>query len=98
MLLYCDTSPQASARGKMGGMPPVTEAMLQELRMRYHAAYTAHRACARAVSEATMNGSLPSATMLEHEAKALGALNKLRADLMAAMAADAANGEPPRGG
>ena len=45
-----------------------------------------------------MNGSLPSATLLEHEAKALGALNKLRANLMAAMAADAADGEPPRGG
>jgi len=45
-----------------------------------------------------MNGSLPSATMLEQEAKALGALNKLRATLMAAMAADAGNAEPPRGG
>jgi hypothetical protein len=45
-----------------------------------------------------MNGSLPSATMLEQEAKALGALNKLRTKLMAAMAADAAPGEPQRGG
>jgi len=98
VLLYCDTSPQASVRGKMSGMPPVTEAMLQELRMRYQAAYTAYRTCVRAVSEATMNGSLPSATLLEQEAKALGALNKLRANLMAAMAADAADGELPRGG
>ncbi len=45
-----------------------------------------------------MNGSLPSATLLEHEAKALGALNKLRANLMAAIAANAGAGEPPRGG
>ena len=45
-----------------------------------------------------MNGSLPSATLLEQEAKALAALNKLRANLMAAMAADAGPGEPPRGG
>ena len=45
-----------------------------------------------------MNGSLPSATLLEHEAKALDALNKLRVKLMAAMAADAGDREPPRGG
>jgi hypothetical protein len=31
----------------------------------------------------------------EHEAKALDALNKLRANLMGAMAADAGDGEPP---
>jgi len=67
-------------------MPLVSEPALQELRMRYRAAYTAYQACVRAVSEATMSGSLPSPTLLEQEAKALGALTKLRASLLAAMA------------
>lgn len=55
--------------------------------MRYNAAYAAYQACVRAVSEATMSGSLASQTLLEREAEALGALNKARATLMAAMAA-----------
>jgi hypothetical protein len=78
-------------------VPPVSETVLQELRMRYHAAYTAYQACVRAVAEATMAGSLPSAAMLEHEAKALGALNKLRASLMAAMVAEPGDGESQPG-
>jgi hypothetical protein len=67
-------------------MPLVSEAMLQELRMRYNAAHTAYQACVRAVSEATMSGSFPSARLLDQEAKALGALTKARAALLAAMA------------
>jgi hypothetical protein len=74
-------------------MPPVNDTVLQELRMRYHAAYSAYQSCVRAVAEATMAGSLPSTALLEHEAKALGALNSLRARLMAAM-----TGEPEGGG
>jgi hypothetical protein len=62
--------------------------------MRYHAAYTAYQACVRAVSEATMSGVLPSPTMLEKEAKALDALTKIRASLLAAMAADVRDDEP----
>jgi hypothetical protein len=78
-------------------MPPASESVLQELRMRYHAAYSAYQACVRAVAEATMAGNLPSATLLEHEAKALGALNKVRASLMAAMAGDPGSREPQPG-
>ena len=74
-------------------MPPIAEAALQELRMRYHAAYTAYQACVRAVTEATMSGAVPSATLLEQEANALGALTKTRASLLEAMMAGAA--EPP---
>jgi hypothetical protein len=79
----------------MAAMPPVNDAVLQELRMRYHAAYTAYQSCVRAVAEATMAGSLPSAALLEGEAKALGALNSLRARLMAAMAGEPGGGSPP---
>lgn len=35
-----------------------------------------------------MSGATPSATLLEQEAKALGALTQTRAKLLAAMAAD----------
>jgi hypothetical protein len=79
-------------------MPPLSEAVRHELRMRYHAAYTAYQACVRAVAEATMAGSLPSATLLEQEAKALGALNKLRASLMAAMVGEPGDGGSQPGG
>jgi len=65
--------------------------------MRYHAAYTAYQACARAVTEATMSGSMPSPTLLEQEAKALGALTQSRASLLAAMAHDAGAAAPPSG-
>ncbi|HET7609591.1 MAG TPA: hypothetical protein VFL84_12995 [Gammaproteobacteria bacterium] len=74
-------------------MPPVAQAVLQELRMRYQAAYTAYQACVRAVTEATMSGSTPSSMLLEQEAKALGALTKTRASLLAAMAEDAGAAE-----
>jgi hypothetical protein len=75
-------------------MPRATEAVLQELRMRYRTAYTAYQACVRAVTEATMSGSGPSPTMLEREAKALGALSELRAQVLAAMA-DGEAAAPP---
>ena len=79
-------------------MPVVAAEALQELRMRYQAAYTAYQACVRAVTEATMSGSMPSSTLLEQEAKALGTLTKTRASLLAAMADAAAPvGRPPGG-
>ena len=63
--------------------------------MRYHAAYTAYQACVRALTEAAMSGAIPSATL--QEAKALGALTKTRANLLAAMSAAAGSAEPPTG-
>jgi hypothetical protein len=70
-------------------MPATPEAVLQDLRLRYHAAYAAYQACVRALTEATMSGVIPSPTLLEQEAKALGVLTKTRASLLAAMTADA---------
>ena len=78
-------------------MPPVTEAPLQELRMRYQAAHTAYQACVRALTEAAMSGAIPSPTLLEQEAKAPGVLTKARANLLAALSAgvaDTPTGEP----
>ena len=79
-------------------MPAVAADSLQELRMRYQAAYTAYQACVRAVTEATMSGAMPSPALLEQEAKALGTLTKTRANLLAAMAEAAAPAGPPPGG
>ena len=73
-------------------MPRASEAALQDLRMRYRTAHSAYQACVRAVTEATMSGSIPSPALLEQEAKALIALKGLRSHLLAAMA------EPPQGG
>jgi hypothetical protein len=78
-------------------MPPRAEAALQELRLRYQAAYTAYQACVRAVTEATMSGEIPSPTLLDQESQALGALTKTRANLLAAMAEGVAGGPPPGG-
>jgi hypothetical protein len=71
------------------------DAALQELRLRYRAAYTAYQACARAVSEATMSGNGPSAAQLEQEAKAEAQLTKVRTDLLAAMAKSGGDQAPP---
>jgi hypothetical protein len=76
-------------------MPPPADAALQELRLRYQAAYTAYQACARAVAEATMSGELPSPTLLATAAKALDALSETRTHLLAAIAAGADAAEPP---
>jgi hypothetical protein len=76
-------------------MPRATETALHELRMRYRAAHAAYQACVRAVSEATMSGSLPSPALLEQEAKALSALTVLQASLLAAMSEDPAAALPP---
>ena len=73
----------------MRDMPRVAEAALQELRMRYQAAHAAYQGCVRALTEAAMSGVTPSATLLEQEARALGVLTQTRANLLAAMAADA---------
>jgi hypothetical protein len=79
-------------------MPAPPKTVLQDLRLRYHAAYTGYQACARAVTEATMSGEVPSATLLEQEARALAALTKTRANFLAAMAGDAVATEPPAHG
>ena len=81
-------------------MPRVSDAVLQDLRMRYRAAHAAYQNCVRLVTEATMSGTLVSPTLLEQEAKALAILTKTRASLLAAMADDVGNegplGNPPR--
>ena len=78
-------------------MSPPSDAVLQDARLRYHAAYTAYQACARAVTEATMSGAVPSPTLLEQEANALAALTKTRANLLAAMGGAGFAGPPTSG-
>jgi hypothetical protein len=79
-------------------MPRVTESALAALRMRYHAAHAAHQSCLRAITEASLSGSEIAPALLEHEAKALRELAKLRAELLAAMThdgVDEAADQPP---
>jgi hypothetical protein len=78
-------------------MPRASEPALQDLRLRYQAAHAAYQACVRAVTESTMSGEPPSPTLLEREARALAALTKLRTSLLAAMAGQAGDSEPPGG-
>jgi len=86
----------ARARSRIrGAMQRVGEAALQELRLRYRAADSAYRACARAVTEASMSGNGPSPAQLEQEAKARADLTKVRTDLMAAMAKSGSDKGPP---
>ena len=75
-------------------MPRVSDAVLQDLRMRYRAAHAAYQNCVRLVTEATMSGTLVSPTLLEQEAKALAILTKTRASLLAAMAEEPGNEGP----
>ena len=49
-------------------MPPVTDARLRELRLRYNAAYTAYQSSVLALNEAAMSGKPPSKTLLDNEA------------------------------
>ena len=75
-------------------MPRASDAVLQDLRMRYRAAHAAYQNCVRAVTEATMSGAAVSPTMLDLQAKALDTLTKTRASLLAAMADDTGNEGP----
>jgi hypothetical protein len=54
--------------------------------MKYKSAYEAHRQCHRLLTEATMAGKIPSATLHEAEERARERMNDARAKLLAAMA------------
>jgi hypothetical protein len=66
-------------------MPWNDDRSIQSLRLTYNAAVTAHRACARALAEATLRGDVPSAPLLEAEQKAKARLEEARAKLHQAM-------------
>jgi hypothetical protein len=57
----------------------------RSLRLTYNAALAAHQGCMRALTEASMAGTPPSALLVESEAKARRALDLARERLLAAM-------------
>ena len=79
-------------------MPWSHDPWVQTLRLTYNAAVGAHAACARAITDATIRGEIPSAQLLESENTARLRLDEARAKLHAAMATAlaGANAEPLR--
>jgi hypothetical protein len=62
------------------------DATLQALRLKYNAALAAHSGCLRALTDATIAGAaVPSAALLEAEAKARQELDRARDGLLAAL-------------
>ena len=61
------------------------DATLQSLRLTYNAALAAHQGCMRALTEASMAGTSPSAASVESEARARHELDRARGRLLAAM-------------
>ena len=68
----------------------ISEADVRTLRMRYNAAYSAYQSCVLSLNEAAMAGQRPSQELLNSEAAALFELTEARGQLLAAMAAMAA--------
>jgi hypothetical protein len=66
-------------------MPTAKHAALRLLRMKYKAANDAYQSCARALREAGIAGTSPSADLLERAAKAGRALDEARRTFMAGM-------------
>ena len=67
-------------------MPWNDDPSIRALRLSYNAALSAHTDRSRALSEATLRGELPSASLVQAEAVARTRLNDARAKLHAAMA------------
>ena len=78
-------------------MPWNDDRSIQSLRLTYNAAVTAHRACARALTEATLRGDVPAAPLVEAEQKAKARLEEARTKLHQAMSKAISGGdaEPP---
>jgi hypothetical protein len=66
-------------------MPTAKHAAIRFLRMKYQIAHDAHQSCVRALNEAGMSGQLPSAQLLEREAKAARELAEASRNLLAEM-------------
>lgn len=62
-----------------------TNLELRTLKQNYKIAYAAYQSCVKALTEADVNGTKPSAELLESELKALKQLTEARANLLAAM-------------
>ena len=66
-------------------MPWNDDQSMQSLRLTYNAALTAHRACARAVTEATLRGDIPTAALVDAERTSKARLERARTNLHRAM-------------
>jgi hypothetical protein len=68
-------------------MPWSHDPNVQALRLKYNAAFAAHQASARGLSQAGVGGTVPSSAAVDSEARARVGLVSARAALFAAMAA-----------
>jgi hypothetical protein len=75
-------------------MTGAKDATLQALRLKYNAAFAAHQQSLRALSEARLAGSTPSAALVERETRARQEVERAREGLLAAMT-EAITGRPP---
>ncbi len=73
------------------------DAALQALRLKYNAALAAHQGCMRALTEAALGGTTPSAVSLETEVSARAELERARTALLAAIT-EAITGRPAGAG
>jgi hypothetical protein len=67
-------------------MPWNDDVAMQALRLTYNAAVSAHMACVRALTEATLRGDVPDPTLVEAERTAKLRLTEARKKLHDAMA------------
>ena len=67
-------------------MPWNKDAAIQSLRLTYNATVSAHAACSRALTEATLRGDVPTPALVEAERKAKLRLDEARVKLHRAMA------------
>jgi hypothetical protein len=74
-------------------MTGTQDATLQALRLKYNAAVAAHQGCLRALTEAGLAGTTPSAWLIENENRARHELDQARERLLAAMT-EAITGQP----
>jgi hypothetical protein len=74
-------------------MPWNQDPEIQALRLKYNAAVSAHAACARTLTEASMRGDVPTRAAIEAEAKARAVMNQARAQLHEAMARGLGGGD-----
>lgn len=56
-------------------VPPIGDAALVDLRLRYESAYDAYQACVSALEEACRGGDEPAASLVARHAEALRRLN-----------------------
>ena len=70
---------RTSEQPRRSVVPPISDAELVDLRLRYESAYDAYQACVFALEEASRRGDEPAVSLLARHAETLRRLNVERA-------------------